>query len=81
MPVYSVSVAVQLSAKSASDIPHTGNLVNGFPKLRDIVKLFVNRKVVKEKFHLFAPTCKVVHVLVELIEKTFRPNIYATGTV
>ena len=72
---------MQVSAELPGDSLHTKYPPHSIPKIGGIVKLFLNRQVVEEQFHLFAPTGKVVHVLVELVEKALRPNIYVARTV
>ena len=72
---------MQFSSELPGDSLHTEYPPQSIPKIGAIVKLFLNRQVVEEQFHLFAPTRKVVHVLVELVEKALRPNIYVARTV
>ena len=67
--VYGIPVAMQVSAELPGDSLHTKYPPHSIPEVGAIVKLFLNRQVVEEQFHLFAPTGKVVHILIELVEK------------
>ena len=69
-------MAVEVSTELPCDSLHTEHPPYSIPKSGAIVILFLNRQIVKEQFHLFAPTSKVIHVLVELVEKALRPDIY-----